>query len=508
MSISTFRLLLIVHFLCIIATSSLSSLTVGEIDRLVEETLDRWQIPGLALAIVQDGKELVVKGYGERERGSGKLVDAQTLFPINSLTKAMTALSVELQVQEGKIDLDLPLRTYFPHFQSTDPEVTQSLSLRDLLCHRSGLPGNLQQGSRLFWDAQRAFPELLERLAFIDLAFPFRSRFNYDNLGYTIASEVVAAVSGMTWADFCRQKIFDPLHMNRTTTSYSAYLTDGNAALPHFFQITLPIPGHNWEKDSMVGASGVISCAHDMALWLRYCLSHKFLESYKPQIRINSRDFLYEAELPLFPILAHGQPQLHYGFGWTLYKLEDNIVYRHTGSCPGMQSVLAIVPDKEVGIAILSNQSKHPAISGLMNELLDSFLDRPSVDWQSLAWAAFAASQENEARNLEKLNTAKRQNILPTLPLSEYVGVYTHLGYGSVAITKKGNELAINFLFGDDEGILEHWDGDRFIVKSGPIAYPEPVFFHFLISSKGEVSAIEVEGMALFKRDLSLKPIP
>lgn len=281
--------------------------------------------------------------------------------------------------------------------------MTEHLSLRDLLSHQGGFPGNLYKGAKLFKYAGRTVDELVDGLGSTDLTFPFRTRFNYDNIGYAIAGEVVAKVSGHSWAEFCQEKFFTPLDMSRTTISYSQFSQDENSASPHTYQIQEPIPGYDWEKDHMEAASGINSCAQDMAKWLHYCLNYPsiFHEMHQPYIIINPEDMVPETELPVFPMISHGTPFMHYGLGWWMYNLESTTVYRHTGSSHGMQSVLAIIPEKQIGIVILNNQSKIPAMSCFINQLLDRLIGRPETDWHKLGLKAYAEAEENEQKILE-----------------------------------------------------------------------------------------------------------
>jgi CubicO group peptidase (beta-lactamase class C family) len=480
------------------------SLTPEQIDHFAEETLRTWEIPGLALVVIQKDKEPYIQGYGVRERRTNKLVDTQTLFQINSLTKAFTAITVDMLAKEGSINWDCPISVYFPDFHSKNPQVTEQLSLRDLLCHRSGFPGHLHEGWRLFLNTNRSFTDLMQRLAFIDLSFPFRSCFNYDNIGYIIAGETVATVSGISWGDFCHQRIFAPLSMDRTGISHSAFLANENVALPHIYQTTEPISGYNCEQDGIEAASGINSCADDMALWLSYCLTHysDLEEVLKPQIIVNAKDFIHETKLPIFEMIAHGQSQLHYALGWWLYNLENTTIYRHTGSSSGMQSVLAIAPEKGIGVAILSNQSNTPAVSALMNQLLDDLLNRPETNWQQQGLKAFFETQENEKKWFEKCLLTRQEDISPSLPLEQYIGTYTHLGYGSILIQQNDQRLDIEFTFSNEKGVLKHWEGDLFEMTNIPSGSLKPFLCEFLVTQEGKKSiGLKINDMGIFERN-------
>lgn len=478
------------------------SITPEKIDNYATETLHNWQIPGLALAVIENG-EAYVQGYGVRERGTDKLVDIQTLFQINSLTKAFTALTVNMLAKKGDIDWDLPIKFYLPHFHSKDPEITEQLSLRDLLSHRSGFPGNLYEGWRLFRNTKRNLDDLIQRLTFIEPIFPFRSNFNYDNVGYAISGEIVANVSGLSWSNFCHQKIFTPLNMNRTFISYSTFLKDENSALPHNYQTTDSIVGYDWEKDSLEAASGINSCAQDMAQWLHYCLKDypNFSEILNPQIVINPEDLLPKVEIPTFTIISHGQSQLYYAMGWWLYDLEDVTVYRHTGSSSGMQSVLAIIPEKQIGVVILSNQSKHPAVSALMNRILDDLLERPEANWEAQGLETFAETEQNKKEWLASCLLARKEDIPPSLSLDKYTGIYTHPGYGSISIKENNAELNVELLFCGEVGNLVHWEGDQFEIKNTPSGSLKPFLCEFLVlQDEKMIVGLKINDMGVFHR--------
>lgn len=480
---------------------SICALTPEQIDNFANETLHNWEIPGLALAVIQKDKETYIQGYGVRIRGSEQLVDPQTLFQINSLSKAFTALTVNMLVEEGKLDWDVPIHNYLNNFDSISSEISQHASLRDFLCHRTGFPGNLYEGWRLFRNTTHSIDDLIQRLAFVEPTFPFRAQFNYDNIGYALAGEVVAKTSGLSWASFCHQKILSPLKMNRTFISYSTFKNDDNSAAPHTFQTTKPITGYNWEKDSLEAASGINSCAQDMALWLEYCLNQhsKFSEIFKPQVIINPLDLLPEIELPTFVVTSHGQPHMFYCMGWWQYNLEQTTVYRHTGSSAGMQSALAIVPELGIGVVILSNQSKHPAVSALMNRILDNLLNRLEADWENQGLKTHLEAEDNKKNKLEASLSDRKENNVPSLSLEKYVGVYTHPGYGSISVQQNNSKMNIELIFCKETGNLEHWENDLFEIVNTPSGSLKPFLCEFLISDdEGKCIGLKIPDMGIF----------
>lgn len=491
-----------IRYLCFIMISlvgNLYSLTPQEIDELVEETRKEWNIPGLSIALI-DKEKVYIAGYGVRSLESEEQVNPETLFQINSLTKAFTALTVSMLVDEGKLDWDKPIRTYLPHFALKDQAASEELTLRDLLSHRSGLPGLSQEGAKLYRNTNRSLEELIQRLQFVELADPLRSRFSYNNLAYAISAEITSTATKLPWTEFCRQKIFATLGMKRTFFSFSLFLSDANRAFPHSNSQIKPNVEYNWEKENMEGAAGIHSSANDMALWLQYCLDRPsvFLETQKPQMLIRPEDLCPDVELPLFSIISHGKPSLHYGFGWWIYNEENTPIYRHTGSSAGMQSVLAIVPEEKLGIVILSNHSKHPGVSCLMNKLLDLLLDKPETDWHRQGHAAMSQMVENKTKWRERLESIRNKNSPPSLALSEYAGAYTHPAYGTILIKKGPDELSFELVFSQEKGILSHWEGNSFEIKNISTAPLAPWICEFLISEDGKVLGLKMPQLGHF----------
>ncbi len=177
-----------------------------DIDRFVSAVMKEFQVPGVGLAIVKDGRVILAKGYGVRALGEPAAVDGRTLFGIASNTKIFTATALALLVEEGKLEWDAPVVRYLPGFALSDPYVTRELTIRDLLVHRSGL--GLGAGDLLWWpESTYDRKEIVRRLRFIPLATSFRNAYAYDNVLYSVAGEVIETVSGQTWEDFVARRI-------------------------------------------------------------------------------------------------------------------------------------------------------------------------------------------------------------------------------------------------------------------------------------------------------------
>ena len=243
-----------------------------DLDAYVERVMKSFQVPGLCVAVVKDGKVVVAKGYGVRKLGEATPVDAHTNFGIGSNTKAITATALGLLVEDGKLEWDAPVGRYLPWFQMWDPYVTRELTVRDLLVHRSGL--GLGAGDLLWWPASTYNRrEIVRRLRFVRPATSFRTAYAYDNVLYLVAGEVIEAVSGQTWEEFVRTRILQKAGMNGSNVSHSAAAAGGNVAMPHARVEGVVQPVKPFDSDNTNPAGGINSNAEDMAKWMLVQLS-------------------------------------------------------------------------------------------------------------------------------------------------------------------------------------------------------------------------------------------
>ena len=236
-------------------------------ETVIADAMRTFEVPGMAVAVVKDGKTVLAKGYGVRRMGEPALVDERTQFGIASNSKVFTALALGLLVEEQKIAWDAPVVRYLPWFRLSDPYVTRELTVRDLLVHRSGL--GLGAGDLLWWPPSTyTRREVAERLQFIPLATSFRSAYAYDNVLYLVAGEVIQAVSGRSWEDFVAARLLVPMGMTSSDVRHSAAGGAGNVAATH-----APIDGKvrpvaPFLSDNTNPAGGIMSGAADMARWL------------------------------------------------------------------------------------------------------------------------------------------------------------------------------------------------------------------------------------------------
>ena len=457
----------------------------------VARVLKAFDVPGVSVAIVKDGRVALAKGYGLRKLGESTPVDAQTLFSVASNTKLFTATALGLLVEEGKIAWDAPVTTYLPWFQMWDPYVTRELTIRDLLVHRSGL--GLGAGDLLWWPASNLDrKEVTRRLRFIRPATSFRSAYAYDNLLYLAAGEVIEAVSGQTWEDFVRARILRKVGMTTSTSRISA--TASNQASAHAAVDGKVRPIARFDSDNTNPAGGIQSNADDMARWMIVQLargkladgSRLFSDSTWQQLTTLVTPMPIDSVPPDF---QGPKPDFYgYALGSIVRDYRGRKVLTHGGSLPGFVSQVVMIPDANLGVAVLTNQESGAAFNAIAYHIVEHYLDAPVVDWidayKRISAGQNATAVQAVARAALARNTASRSS----LPLSQYAGTYTDDWYGDIVIEEQDGRLTIRFthtpaLVGD----LEHWQYDTFVAKWRDRVLRADAYITFALNPDGTI---------------------
>lgn len=490
------------------------------IDAHVEATMAAFEVPGLALAIVKDGAVVTARGYGRRRLGDPAPVDARTLFGIASNTKVFTAMALGLLVEEGRIEWDAPVVRYLPWFQMWDPWVTRELTVRDLLVHRSGL--GLGAGDLLWWPPSTyTRREVAERLRFIRPATSFRSAYAYDNVLYIVAGELIEAVSGRSWEDFVRTRILEKVGMAGSNAFHSAAAARGNVATPHARVEGTVRPISPFLSDVTNAAGGINSSAEDLARWLGVLLAEGRLPDGS---RLASEATVRELARPVTPLperdlpseLAPLRPQFAaYALGLNVRDYRGRRLLMHGGSLPGYVSRVVLVPELELGVAVLTNQESDPACDAIAFHVVDHYLGPPRTPWLE-AFRTVAGRQRAEIEaSGQKAAAARDAPSTPSLPRARYAGTYRDEWYGDVAIADEAGRLVMRFtrtpgLVGD----LEHWQHDTFVVRWRDRELRADAFVTFALTPDGTVDHAKMRAVSPETdfsydfHDLLLRPAP
>lgn len=444
-----------------------------DLDAYVQQVLKTFEVPGVSIAIVKDGKVLSTKGYGVRKIGDPTAVNDSTLFSIASNSKAFTASALAILVGEGKLKWEDKVVKYLPWFKLYDNYVTEHLTIRDLLVHHSGLPAYAND-MLLFPPSTFTRKELLQKLKDVPLKHNFRSVYAYDNILYLAAGEVIETVSGIVWEDFVRQRIFDVVGMKHSISRFSTLKEQKNVAYSHVKRNgQLRVIDNFFEQnigDAGNPAGGIASSATDMAKWVLTQLDSGRTPTGAELFNPTATEELWKIVRPM-PItkeaswLAPNQKHFYgYALGFRTYDYRGQQVVGHGGLLTGFVSQIAMVPQLKLGIVVLTNQLSSGAYWAIINHILDYYLHAPTFDW-------IAGYKKEADRSLAKQDSVERQkkklipdpNLKRSLPLPAYAGVYQDHLLGTVNILEQADTLRIRFLKSPHlNATLTHFHGDLF----------------------------------------------
>jgi CubicO group peptidase (beta-lactamase class C family) len=488
-------LLLVLFILPIVAFPQTLDEKLKEIDDYANTVMTTWKGPGMAIAIVKDDKVVFQKGYGVRELGKPDKVDENTLFAIASNSKAFTAAGLAILVDEKKINWNDKVSKYLPDFQMYDPWVTNELMIRDLVSHRVGL--DTFSGDLLWYETTYPEDEVLRRLRYLKPVSSFRTRFGYQNLMFTATGRIIEKVSGEAWGDFIKERILFPLGMTRTTTTIRN-LPD-NAAMPHNESGGTLRVLYRGNVDGAAPAAGLNSSVADLSKWIRLQLGRGKFEG--KQIFSEAQSWqMWQPNImiPISEAAAKSNPTRHfnaYGIGWFLYDYYGQKIINHSGGLDGMLSYTVLIPEKNVGFVILTN-NETPSFTIMMNKIRDVFVDAPKHDWNVDAVNQIAANKAATAEEDKKTDAARIPNTKPTLSLAGYAGTYSSQMYGDVMVAEDSGHLVLrlgpapNFV-----ADLDHWHYDTFQIHWRPsVAYNFPRgFVTFTIDKNGKTDQLKID---------------
>jgi CubicO group peptidase (beta-lactamase class C family) len=490
----------------------------ADLDTYVASSMKTFNVPGMAVAIVKDGKVVVAKGYGVRKLGDATPVDEFTMFGIGSNTKAFTTAALATLVDEGKLSWDDPVYQRLPGFVMYDPYVSHEMTIRDLLTHRSGM--GLGEGDLLFWPhSTYSREEVIYKLRFMKPASSFRSHYAYDNLLYMTAGQIIPAVTGTSWDDYIRQHIFAPLGMNHSNVSNTAFKAGDDYAFPHSnvdgkLQV-IPFG----DLDNAGPAGSINSSAADMAKWVQLQLNRgKFTDNDGRLFTEQRSKEMWSAQT----ILPIGDPPptlsglkanfADYALGWGLHDYHGRKLVGHTGGVGGFVSRVMLVPEENLGVVVLTNAEEGGAFDSILYHVLDHYFHLPPTDWIAAFKSRKDTEEEEAADAMKKAEGARAADSKPSLPLEKYAGVYNDSWYGPITIRKENAGLVITFdhtptMIGD----LQHWQYNTFKAHWRERTI-EDAFVTFALNPDGSIESARmaaVSPLADFSfdyQDLLLKP--
>ncbi|MBL8795919.1 MAG: serine hydrolase [Planctomycetia bacterium] len=477
-------------FACCPGLARAQAIDPKPIDALIQDALKYWEVPGCSVVIVRDGKVIYLQGFGVRRLGGMEAVTPDSIFPYSSCSKAFIALAIGMLVDEGKMRWDDPVRKHLPHFRLADPLADANCTLRDLLCHRTGVAGHDLLSYRAPWSCE----DQVRRIGLVQPSKGFRAAFQYSSIMYLAAAQAVEKASGQSWNDFVEQRIFKPLDMKSATNTTTAILKPGvDRAEPHDRDAQgklAPIPWYEFPESHP--AVSVHGSARDLGKWLIFQLG----DGRTPRgTRLVSAENLAETQAPQIPIRLEGSwrymhpftVQLSYGLGWVVQDYHGRALASHAGVIDGMRAHIALAPDDRLGLAILSNRHMTRLNLALSNQLLDHLLGLRYHAWNEHYRKMVDNDEANEKAALKERLEGRKLNTRPSRPLESYVGEYNDPAYGTVRISLESGQLV--WQWSTFRANLLHFHFDTFTVQNDLLKQP---LLGFTLNADGEPNGLKV----------------
>lgn len=469
-----------------VPTTAAIPFDTAAVDKLVSGILKKWRAPGAAIALI-DGDAVYVQGYGVREVGRPEPVTPHTLFAIGSTTKAFTSAAMAILVDEGKINWDDHPRKHLPGFSLTDPVADANVTLRDLLCHRTGMPRH----DALWYATPWERAEIVRRFGCARARHPFRAVYEYANIPFVAAGLAIASAAGCTWEEFVQARLLDPLGMTETNFSVDTAQAAPDHATPHNQQ-GKPIPWYN--LDQMCPAGGINANVLDLSRWVRLHLGEgefagqrlistaNLRETHKPHMVdpvVNPNAFGFNSGIDL----------ASYCLGWEKIAYRGHMLLPHGGAIDGFLTVLTLAPQLKRGLVVLTNTTNGDMMTVLSKSLLDLLLGLPRQDWdgdiRALKKAHAAKAKEGKAEEC----TARHKHTRPSRELVAYTGDYEDAAYGSLSITLEDGKLSLHYY--KLVAKLVHYHYDTFQATFKDPGFQAQLKLIFSLNVKGEVASVK-----------------
>jgi CubicO group peptidase (beta-lactamase class C family) len=468
------------------------------LDAAIESAREQWHAPGLAVAIVKDDQVVYLRGFGTKHLGRNDPVDPHTAFTLASTTKAFTAMALGLLVDDGKLHWDDPVVQHLPEFRVADPYVTREVTIRDLLVHRTGI-----EETDMLWVRGFDTRTSLQHLRYARQVSSLRSSWAYNNMMYAVAAEVVARVAGMSFQEFVRRRIFEPLGMSDSLFTGPDLGKRANVTGAHLIEEGAARATDLYVSPEPLGAAGIQSSAADMAKWLRLLLGkgtfegkavikpETVAEALKPQMLLASIGY---------PAARQADPHFYaYGLGWFLQDYKGRLLAMHTGSLYGANALAAIVPEERLGLVILINAGPVEFRHAFMYDVVDRFLNSRGKDWNADLLKLYGGLQDEEdSRRAEALRTRPAKT-RPSLPLADYAGTYAEPLVGETQIVLERNGRLTLAMQPGATFNLAHWSYDSF-EASDTRAPDERFLLTFRRGADGRITGYETAAGRIYRR--------
>lgn len=474
-----------------------------QIDSLVTSTMSRMPLAGIAIAVVKDGKVVHAKGYGVNSIKTKEKTDENTLFAIASNSKAFTTAALAILVEEGKISWDDKVVTHIPEFKMYDPYVTANFNIEDLLTHRSGL--GLGAGDLMFFPdgSDHGINDIVSSFQYMKPVSAFRTKFDYDNLLYMVAGEIVKRKSGLSWADFVEKRIMAPLNMKRSAGLINRLKDTKNVAAPHtaFGSELKQIEPYSKSGDVLGAAGGIYSSVSDLSRWVMMHLNDGKLPDGKQLFSSDNHAEMWRPHTNMgFSVKSDPRYKSHfsaYGLGWDITDKNSLIEISHTGGLPGMLSKVAMIPELNLGVIALTNTDPGGyAFHSICEEILDSYLGVKPYDAIGDA-QRYLAGSKNSADSVVKAVWDVIKVAKSTQKLDDYTGTFRDPWFGDVRVHLKDGQLWFTCVRSPKlNGKMFYYKANTFVVQWDYQDMPADAFAIFQLDEEGRAKGISMKAVS------------
>jgi len=472
---------------------------IPEFELLITEAMDEWKVPGLAVAVVQNGEVALLSAYGLRDVEADLKVTTDTQFTICSITKSFTATGLALLMDERRLDWKKPVRDYIPEFRLHDAVATDRVTVRDLLCHHSGLPRH----DWIHMPDDLSAVQMLAAIRYLEPSDDIRGTHQYSNLGYLVASIVTERVSGQSWTEFTRARLTDKLRMNVTFTAEDL-ATTADAAVPYAMDGDTRLRAKLWPI-RVTAAGGINTSIASFVNWLRLHLDKGEFEGQ----RLLSPNLIQQLQTPRVHVAASEFAEygdVHYGLGFRSHFYRGERVVWHSGGHIGWSTLMTMLPDRRVGVAVFTNRNPNPVTEILANYVFDRVCGKEPISWLDRLRERRRKAVAQLELDRQARKATRRPNTRPSHDLADYAGDYDHPGYGRITITHAEGKL--NWAYRGMSQPLAHRHYDTFELPEAPgRLLPDRLAIFFSTDREGNVASLAAPFEPLVK-DIVFTRIP
>jgi CubicO group peptidase (beta-lactamase class C family) len=496
-------LFLATSIILFLSNIAFAQITSQQVDQLVENAMKKFDVAGVAVGIVKDGKVIHVKGYGVKSIDTGKPVTEHTNFAIASNSKAFTTTALAILIEDGKLHWTDKVVDIIPEFKMYNAYVTANFNIEDLLTHRSGL--GLGIGDLMLFPDGSDFTidDVLKNFQYFKPVSAFRTKFDYDNLLYLVAGEVVKRVSGMPWEEFVKARIMNPLGMDNSYTSIKKVKDLESLASPHSTESGAIKTSASYEDMINGAAGGILANVSDLCNWMLVHLNHgKYGDNLEKQLFSEaSQNEMWKLHT-LLDVNRNPRYNSHfagYGLGWVLTDLKGNLSVSHTGGLPGMLSRTVMIPDLNLGVIVLTNTSNGGAgvFTAVSRTIVDSYLGLDDYNWTDKYFENYQQQRNNGDSYTQKVwetvAAANSDHINP----DDYIGIYEDVWFGKVEVFLKDNKLWFkSFRSPKLNGPLAFYKAATFAIKWEYRDMNGDAFATFNLDEEGKAQSIKMKGIS------------